>query len=173
MCGGWVALYALFPILRGQETVITSQTLRLLEGVETDHFYFEDTVEVLSDSLFVSCHHLHVVSKADSTSPSGAKVQMGTIETMKASGNVYIRQEDKEAWAQEAEVFPEEEKLVLTHNARLKDERGVVEGHRITLFKGQKEAIVEGPTDKASRPTLILHQIPQKKPENALADAPE
>lgn len=170
----WVgSLYGLSPLSWAQETVITSQTLRLVEGVETDHFYFEGTVEVVSDSLFVSCQRLHVVSKADTASPSGAKVQMGKVETMEASGDVYIRQEDKEAWAQEAEVFPDEEKLVLTHNARLKDERGVVEGHRITLFKGQKEAIVEGPADKASRPTLILHQMPQKKPENALSETPE
>lgn len=165
-----IAVASAYSLLLGQETVITSQTLRLVEGVERDHFYFEGKVEVVGDGLFVSCEQLHVVSEAESSSPSGTKVQMGNIETMKASGDVYIHQEDKEAWAQEAEVFPQEGKLVLTHNARLKDERGTVEGHRITLFKGQQEAIVEGPPDKATRPTLILHQLPQKKPESPTSE---
>lgn len=160
-------------LLLGQETVITSQTLRLIEGLGRDHFYFEGNVEVVGDSLFVSCEQLQVVSEAESSSPSGTKVQMGNIETMEASGDVYIHQEDKEAWAQEAEVFPQEGKLILTHNARLKDERGVVEGHRITLFKGKKEVIVEGPADKVTRPTLIIHQMPQKKPEHSQSKAPE
>lgn len=164
---GLFSFFANLKDLNAQETTITSQTLRLVEGEHIDHFYFAGEVEVHGEDLFVSCEALHVLSLADAESSSGTKVQMGKIEHMEASGKVYIRQGEKEAWAEEAEVLPQEEKMILTHNARLKDERGVVEGHRITIFQDQKEAIVEGASDKASRPTLVIHQLPQKKTENS------
>ena len=54
--------------------------------------------------------------------------------------------------------------------ARLKDERGTVAGHRITLFKGQKEAIVEG-GEEQQRPTLILHKLPKKQADTTPVEA--
>lgn len=162
-------LHAGLARTHGQQTIITSQTLRLVEGIDFDNFYFQGDVEVLGEDFFVSCEHLHVVSRAETPSTAGPKLQMGKIETMEASGNVYIRQEAKQAWSQEAEVLPDEEKMILRGKARLKDERGTVNGHRITLFKGQKEAIVEGgPEEK--RPTLILQQFPSQKESK---EAPE
>lgn len=154
-------IFSLIMPVKAQDTVITSQSLRLIEGTDFDNFYFQGEVEVLGEGFFVSCDHLHVVSRAEKEDTTSTKLQMGKIQTMDASGNVYIEQAEKKAWAQEAQVLPDEEKMILTKEARLKDERGTVEGHRITLFKGQKEAIVEG--GAAQRPTLVLHQLPTKQ----------
>lgn len=165
-------IFSLSLSLKAQDTIITSQTLELIEGVDFDNFYFQGAVEVLGEGFFVSCEHLHVISRAEKNDAAGTKLQIGKIETMDASGNVYIEQDDKKAWAQQAQVLPDEEKMILTKDARLKDERGTVAGHRITLFKGQKEAIVEG-GEEQQRPTLILHKLPKKQTDPIAVEAVE
>jgi lipopolysaccharide export system protein LptA len=64
-----------------------------------------------------------------------------------ATGNVRIIQGDRESTSQRAEVFPREDKVVLSEDPVIIDKSNgfVAAGEKITLFRGKREVIVEKP----------------------------
>jgi lipopolysaccharide export system protein LptA len=75
---------------------------------------------------------------------------VGTLEKIKyilAIGNVRIVQGDREATCQRAEVFPREDKVVLTEDPVIIDRSNgfVGAGEKITLFRGKREVFVDKP----------------------------
>lgn len=75
---------------------------------------------------------------------------IGTVEKFKyilATGNVRILQGDRESTSQRAEVFPREDKVVLSEDPVIIDHSNgfVAAGEKITLFRGKREVFVEKP----------------------------
>ena len=97
-------------------------------------------------NLRITCDQLTVVASriGDKTAT------VGTLEKFKyilATGNVRIVQGDRESTSQRAEVFPREDKVVLSEEPVIIDHSNgfVAAGEKITLFRGKREVLVEKP----------------------------
>jgi lipopolysaccharide export system protein LptA len=68
------------------------------------------------------------------------------VRQIEALGNVVVRQEGRVALANKAVYFSNEEKIVLTENARVieNENENEVGGDRITLFLRDNRSIIEG-----------------------------
>lgn len=64
-----------------------------------------------------------------------------------ATGNVRIIQGDRESTSQKAEVFPRDDKVVLSEDPVIIDHSNgfVAAGEKITLFRGKREVFVDKP----------------------------
>ncbi len=74
---------------------------------------------------------------------------------MLATGHVRIIQGDRVATCGRAEVFPGEDRIVLTEDpvVRSTSEHYKVSGPRMILYRGQRRAVIEGTPDQ---PTHVL-----------------
>jgi len=111
---------------------------------------FNDNVVVLGNGIHMTCDHLKVISTriGDKTATLG---KYGKFKYMLATGRVRIVQGDRIATCGRAEVFPGEDRIVLTENpvVELVTEHDVVSGPRMVLYRGQRRAIIEGsPTNR-------------------------
>jgi lipopolysaccharide export system protein LptA len=90
------------------------------------------------------------------------------VRQIEAQGNVVIRQEGRVALANKAVYFSNEEKIVLTENARVIENENEVGGNRITLFLRDDRSIVEGgkvlfyQERNAEEPTMKLPRRSEK-----------
>lgn len=119
---------------------------------------FQNQVVVTGNGLKLYCDFLKVVAirKGDPTATLG---QYGYFKSLVATGRVRIIQGDREATCGRAEVFPNEDQIVLSENpvVRSVDDQYVVTGPEILLLRGQRRAIVRGTTENHSR--IILPAI--------------
>jgi len=67
-----------------------------------------------------------------------------SIREMEALGNVMVRKEGRVALANRAQYYSQEEKIVLTGDARIIENENQLGGERITLFVRNDRSIVEG-----------------------------
>ena len=149
-----------------ESTVITSDRLEMNQGQVQNHFIFYDNVTVISQNFHATSNLLEVFSAREGTSsrsddldtPSEA-IKVGAIKKIIAIGNVVIKQEGRHATAGRAEIFPDEEKIVLTENPVVTDNQGTVTGFRMTLLRGENKALVEGGPD-GERSTVVLPAMP-------------
>ncbi len=67
-----------------------------------------------------------------------------------------IVQGDREATCGRAEVFPNEDRIVLSENpvVRSFDDEYVASGPRLLLYRGQRRAVIEGNNEERARITL-------------------
>lgn len=144
------------------KTIIKSQELKIEEKKDENYFYFLGDVEIQSDSFEAQSQSLYVVCQKDA---EGSKHTLGQIQYMKATESVKIRREGEYATCEEAEVYPEEEKLILSQNPILENQKGKVTGHRITLLKGNEQAIIEGGCSQ-ERPKIYLNKLPTPPKED-------
>lgn len=97
-------------------------------------------------NLRITCDNLTIIAARlgdkDATIPDVEKVKY-----ILATGNVRIVQGDRESTSQRAEVFPREDKVVLTEDPVIIDKSNgfVAAGEKITLFRGKREVFVEKP----------------------------
>jgi lipopolysaccharide export system protein LptA len=111
---------------------------------------FNDNVVVVGNGIRLTCDYLKVVSTriGDKTATIG---KYGNFKYMLATGRVKIVQGDRIATCGRAEVFPGEDRVVLTENpvVELVTEHDIASGPRMVLYRGQRRAIIEGtPTQK-------------------------
>lgn len=116
-------------------------------------------------NLRITCDSLTIIAARlgdkDSTIPEVEK-----FKYILATGNVRIVQGDRESTSQRAEVFPREDKVVLTEDPVIIDKSNgfAAAGETITLFRGKREILVDKPrftgppigdlgSDAAPRPT--------------------
>jgi lipopolysaccharide export system protein LptA len=109
---------------------------------------FHDQVVAVGNGITLKCDFLQVVStrQGDLTATLG---QYGNFKTLLATGHVYILQGDREATCGRAEVFPAEDRIVLSEDPvvrYLDNQISTITGTRIILYRGQRRAVVEGPT---------------------------
>ena len=118
-----------------------------LEMNSTDTETFAITtgnVVLTGTNLRITCDRMEMTASriGDKT------VTVGNLDKIKfilAIGNVHIVQGDREATCQRAEVYPREDKVVLTEDPVFKDHSSgwVGAGDKITMFRGKREVQVE------------------------------
>lgn len=126
-----------------------------LETISTDTetiATFTDQVVITGNNLKLYCNFLKVVAinKGDSTTALG---EYSFFKSLVATGNVRIVQGDREATCGRAEVFPNEDRILLSEDpvVRSIDGQYVVTGPEILLYRGQRRAVVRGTAKENSR----------------------
>ena len=123
-------------------TVITSNEMEMWSTDTETRSVFKDNVVVTGNNLKITCDKLDVTAtRLDDDKNKDATV--GTLEkfkTLVATGNVHIVQGDREVTCGRAEVFPTEDKVVLTEKPVVIDSSGpyVATGTRIVLLRGER-----------------------------------
>jgi lipopolysaccharide export system protein LptA len=137
------------------ETTISSISA---ESVSTDTettTTFHDEVVALGNDLVLNCDYLKVIASriGDKTVTLG---KYGKFKYLLATGNVRIVQGDRTATCGRAEVFPGEDRIVLTENPKVQilSEGYTVVGPRMILYRGQRRAVIEGNPGERTKITL-------------------
>jgi len=143
-----------------QETIITSDLFEMVGGETENYFYFKGDGSVTGTNLRATCDEMEVVADRHSSDEEKTVGKVGTIQSIVMTGKVRIEQSGRKAEAGRADILPREDKVILSENPRVIDSEGTVSGWRITLFKGERKALVEGNPDKSagegSRPRIQL-----------------
>jgi lipopolysaccharide export system protein LptA len=130
------------PVAPIVPTVITSTTMEMWSTDTETRSVFEQNVVVSGNNLRITCDKLDVTAtRLDDAKNKDATV--GTLEkfkTLVATGNVHIVQGDREVTCGRAEVFPAEDRVVLTEKPVVIDSSGpyVATGTRIVLLRGER-----------------------------------
>jgi len=155
-----------------KNTVITSDGPG--EMVSTDEettFTFKDHVVVTGTNVKMTCDFLQVVvlRGGDKTATIGKAEK---FKSMVATGNVLMTLGDREVACGRAEVFPGEEKVVLTENPVMvdHDQNMRIAGSEIKLLRGQRQAFVKDPVITAP-PIKDLGVDKETKPATGAAPA--
>lgn len=159
-------------------TVITSTKMEMWSTDTETRSVFQQNVVVTGSNIRITCDKLDVtairlddVKNKDST--------LGPLEkfkTLVATGNVHIVQGDREVTCGRAEVFPGEDRVVLTEQPVVIDNSGpyVATGDRIVLLGGERRVFgdnirFQGPPirdlgpakDKPVQPPISLPRLPK------------
>jgi lipopolysaccharide export system protein LptA len=138
------ALAFALPVLRAQEpppTEITSQSLEMWSTPDSSetHAIFTGNVTVTGNEIKLTCDRLEILAEriGDKTAT------IGTIDKFKfliATGKVNIVQGDREANCGRAEVYPREDKIVLTDKPVVIDHANgtVATGDVIQMLRGER-----------------------------------
>jgi lipopolysaccharide export system protein LptA len=106
---------------------------------------FRDQVVATGNDMALTCDFLKVVSSrvGDKAATLG---KYGKFKYLLATGHVHIVQGDRTATCGRAEVFPGEDRIVLTESpvVRIESEHYVASGPRMVLYRGQRRAVIEG-----------------------------
>jgi lipopolysaccharide export system protein LptA len=142
-----MALAAAGPVRAAdpQDTTIDSISA---ESVSTDTettTVFHDQVVAVGNDLTLHCDYLRVVATrvGDKTATLG---KYGRFRYMLATGHVRIVQGERIATCGRAEVFPGEDRVVLTEDpvVEIPSEGYKAFGPRMVLYRGQRRAVIEG-----------------------------
>jgi lipopolysaccharide export system protein LptA len=116
---------------------------------------WHDHVVVTGNNLKIYCDSLKVVAsrKGDPTATLG---KYGYFKSLLATGHVRIVQGDREATCGRAEIFPGDDKIVLTEQplVRSLDDQYIATGQRLILFHGERRAVIEGTPEERTHMTL-------------------
>lgn len=136
-------------------TVIESGTAEMVSTEKESTFTFQDHVTVTATNMKLLCDRLVVVARRTGD-PAATLGNQEKFKSLIATGNVRIIQNDREATCGRAEVFPDQDKVVLSENPRVRihGDDQVVTGPRMELYRGERRAIVL--SDEKSRPKLFL-----------------
>lgn len=160
------ALLLLLPLARAAELVDADTVVECsgpFETVSTDTEItstFRDKVIVTGNNLTMTCDFLTVVAirKDDATAALG---KYGYFKSLVATGHVRIVQGDREATCGRAQIFPGEDKIVLSEKpaVRSTDDQYAVTGPVIELYRGQRRAVIpasggNGPGTRITLPAL-------------------
>ena len=151
------------------ETIIECAGLAETTSTDTETVAtFQDKVVVTGNNLKLTCDYLKVVASRKGD-PKATIGKYGYFKTLIATGHVKIIQGDREAICGHAEIFPGEDRVVLSRAS--KDEpypsiriRGdkpgndfVGSGPRMILYRGERKAVIEPEDGVGSR--FILPSI--------------
>ncbi|HVU34618.1 MAG TPA: LptA/OstA family protein [Opitutaceae bacterium] len=132
-------------------TVISSDSGEMVSSDNETTFTFRNHVVVTGTNIRITCDQLVVV--ANRTGDTKATIgRQDRFKSLVATGHVRIVQSDREAVCERAEVFPGEDKVVLTGNPSVRSLDGQyrADGPRLVLYRGQRRAVIEGgPTERA------------------------
>jgi lipopolysaccharide export system protein LptA len=126
----------------------------LAESVSTDTettSTFHDQVVATGNDITLYCDFMKVIT----TGIGDKATTLGKHDKFKyllATGNVRIIQGDRVATCGRAEVFPGEDRIVLTENpvVRIESEHYEASGPRMVLYRGQRRAVIEAtPSNRA------------------------
>ncbi len=136
-------------------TVVESQQLDMKSTDDDTTFLFTGLVTVTGNNLQLTCDRLEVIAlRSGHDNDRSGLGQIGKFQSMVATGRVKIVQADRVATCGRAEVLPGEEKIVLTDKPMVRDGDSTVAGDRISLFRGERRAVVESGANGPVRITL-------------------
>jgi lipopolysaccharide export system protein LptA len=128
------------------------------ESVSTDietTTTFHDQVVATGNDLTLTCDFLKVIATriGDKSATLG---KYGKFKYLLATGHVRIVQGDRTATCGRAEVFPGEDRIVLTENpvVKIETEHYEASGPRMVLYRGQRRAVIEGTPQERTHITL-------------------
>jgi hypothetical protein len=155
------------------DTVIESKgPLEMVSTETTSTFTFSEEVVITATNLRMTCDKLVVVTRR-AGDPAATLGQQKNFKSLLATGHVRIRQNDREAECDRAEILPGEDKIALDGNLKIttygESGKFVQSGARGWLYRGQRRAVIE-------RPRLVGPSLQdlgfEKEPDKKKAAAP-
>jgi lipopolysaccharide export system protein LptA len=166
-----VMALAVAPAARAADPQTTTIDSISAESISTDTettTTFHDEVVATGNDLKLNCDFLKVVATrvGDKNATIG---KYGRFKYLLATGHVRIVQGDRVATCGRAEVFPGEDRIVLTENpvVRIESEHYEASGPRMVLYRGQRRAVIEGTPSQRSHillPPIKDLGFPSDKP---------
>ncbi|MFA6959543.1 MAG: hypothetical protein WC205_02195 [Opitutaceae bacterium] len=162
------------PAAPSVPTVITSTKMEMWSTDTDTRSVFEENVVVTGNNIKITCDKLDVTAiriednktKADTIAP------LEKFKTLVATGNVHIVQGDRDVTCGRAEVFPAEDRVVLTEKPVVIDSAGpyVATGTRIVLLRGERRLF--GDNIRLQGPPIRDLGFEKEKPMQAPAPLP-
>lgn len=160
-------------------TVIESGALDMVSSAKETTFTYSQGVKVTATNMSLTCDELVVVARR-SGDPSALIGKQEKFKSMIATGNVRIMQNDREATAGRAEVFPDDDKVVLSGNPVVRSPKDGWEqtGPKMELLRGERRAVIKSEGDIRPRTTLPAlkdlgyDKVPEKKQPAPTAPSP-
>lgn len=160
-------------------TVIESGALDMVSSAKETTFTYSQGVKVTATNMALTCDELVVVARR-SGDPSALIGKQEKFKSMIATGNVRIVQNDREATAARAEVFPDDDKVVLSGNPVVRSPKDGWEqtGAKMELLRGERRAVIKSEGEVRPRTTLPAlkdlgyDKVPEKKQPAPGAPAP-
>ena len=139
-----------------QPTIVECSGLAETTSSDTETIaVFHDNVVVTGNNMTMYCDNLRVVATrvGDTKATLG---KYGNFKSLVAIGHVKIIQIDRIALCGKAEVFPGENRVVLSDHpvVQIPSERYEASGPRMVLYRGQRRAVIEGTPTERARLTL-------------------
>lgn len=129
-------------------TELRSEHLEMVSTDDETTAVATKNVVLTGTNLRITCDRLVVIGERLGNSDAADTIPADQrFKYILATGNVRIVQGDRESTSQRAEVFPREDKVVLTEDPVIIDHSNgfVAAGEKITLFRGKREVLVEKP----------------------------
>lgn len=138
-----------------EPTVLTSDHLEMRSTDTETTAVAKGNVILTGTNLRITCDHLTLV--ADRLIGAGSDNAVPIAEKFKyilATGKVRVLQADREATCERAEIFPREDKVVLSQGPVLidRDSGAVATGEPIVLWRGQRA--LDGTNVRITFPSL-------------------
>lgn len=151
-------------------TTIESGALEMVSTAKETTFTYSRGVKVTATNMVLTCEDLVVVARR-AGDPNALLGKQEKLKSLVATGGVRIVQDDREATADRAEVFPDDDKVVLTGNPVVRSVKDgwMQTGPRMELLRGERRAIIKGEGDQRPRTTLPplkdlgYDKVPEKK----------
>lgn len=136
-------------------TVIESGSAEMVSTEKETIFTFRNGVTVTATNMKLTCDHLEVIALR-SGDPTATFGKQEDFKSLVAIGGVRIVQSDREATCERAEVFPGEDKVVLTGNpvVRSMDGQYQATGPKMVLHRGERRAQIL--SEAGERPRISL-----------------
>jgi lipopolysaccharide export system protein LptA len=127
-------------------TELRSEKLQMTSTDDETTAFATGNVILTGTNLRITCDQLTLVA----TRIGDKDATLGAVEKFKyilATGDVRIVQGDRESTSQRAEVFPREDKVVLSEDPVIIDHSNgfAGAGEKITLFRGKREVFIDKP----------------------------
>jgi len=160
------------PEPAAEPTVITSDTFEMVSSGKETVSVFDGSVVVTATGLRLTCDHLEVVSTriGDDNDTVG---KQDRFKSLLAVGRVRIRQGEREAACDRAEVLPREDRITLTGHPVVTDHGNgtVATGDPLVLLRAERR--VTGRDVRITAPSLKdLGFDPQQPPPEAKSSPP-
>ena len=153
------------------DTVITGQTMDMVSTDTETTTVFDGAVKLVGNDITVTCDHLLIISTS-LKDKSAVLAPIDRFKSLVATGNVHIVQGLREATCGRAEIFPRDNKLVLTEKPVVVDQSGpyVATGDRLNLLRGEHRitgdnVTVTAPPVKDLGPDLGASKSPAGGPD--------
>lgn len=136
-------------------TVIESGAAEMVSTDKETTFTFSKGVTVTGTNLKMTCEHLEVIARrtGDAAATFG---KQENFKSMIATGKVHIVQNDREATCDRAEVFPGDDKVILTGDPKVRSVDGQYQasGPKMELLRGERRARIIA--EPGQRPRITL-----------------
>ncbi len=152
------------------DTVVESGALEVISTAKETTFTYSKGVRVAATNMTLTCDDLVVVARRTGD-PSALLGKQEKLKSLVATGRVRIVQDDREATAARAEIFPDDDRVVLSGNPVVRSTKDgwAQSGPRMELLRGERRAIIK--SEGEVRPVTTLpplkdlgyDKVPEKK----------